>query len=374
MDFAFSEEQDEFRATLRRFFEERSPSAETRRVMDTPEGYDPALWKSMAEELGLQGVALAEEHGGQGFGFLELGIVVEEMGRALLPGPFLASTIALFAIRNAASEAQKDAWLPALANGSEIASLALVEAAGRFDASGVAAEAVPDGDCLRVTGEKTYVLDGHVATSWVVVARAPGTAGEDGIELVRVRADAPGVKIHALETLDPLRRQARIEFADAPGERLAGSDAAAALRKTIAQACVLLAVEMVGATERALEQAVAHAKQRIQFGRPIGSFQAIKHKAAEMLLELELARSTAYWALWAADEDAPELDEAAHLAKALCADALRLASEQNIQIHGGVGFTWEYDAHLFYKRWQTNDALFGDAVAHRGALAVHLGL
>jgi alkylation response protein AidB-like acyl-CoA dehydrogenase len=372
VDFAFSEEQEELRDTLRRFFEERAPAAEVRRVMDTPEGFDRALWGQMALELGLPGVHLPEAVGGQGGGFLELGIVVEEMGRVLLPSPYLSNAVACLAVRAAAGDAHPR--LAELADGREIGTLALVEEAGRWDAEGVAARAVVEGEALHVTGTKPFVPDGQAASVFVVAAREPGTRGEAGLTLCSVRADAPGVRVTPLETTDRLRRQARLELDGAPAEPLgAPGGAARALRETVARACILLGAEMVGASERALEMAVAYARERVQFGRPVGSFQAIKHKAAEVLQELELARSVAYWALWVADEDGDELEQAAHLAKAMGGDALRRASAENIQIHGGLGFTWEADPHLYYKRWQSADVLYGDATAHRAALARLLG-
>ncbi|MDJ0785374.1 MAG: acyl-CoA dehydrogenase family protein [Myxococcota bacterium] len=374
MDFDFSDEQQEFRDTLRRFFEEQAPSAEVRRAIESKRGYDEKLWKQMSEELGLPGVHLPESCGGQGFGFLELGIVVEEMGRVLLPGPYLASALASLAIRGLASDAHP--LLGRLASGEERAALAVVESRSDWSSAGIAtlaAPAAPDG--LRLRGTKSFVPDGQAAEFFVVVARLPDTRGDEGITLAVVRADAPGVRVEPVEAMDPLRRQVRLVLDDAPAEPLGEPGAGApALRRALAHACILHAAEMVGATERCLEMAVDYAKERVQFGRAVGTFQALKHEAAECLLELELARSTAYWALWVADEDGDELFEAAHLAKSLAGDALRKASEANIQIHGGVGFTWEYDPHLYYKRWHSSDVLYGDAGTHRAALGRELGL
>ncbi len=372
MDFAFSEEQDAFRETLARFFAERAPSGEVRKAIEGPLGYDVALWKEMAEQLGLMGVHLPESCGGQGFGFLELGIVVEEMGRVLLPGPYLSSAVTSLAIASVAGADHP--LLAGLADGSEIGALAWVEAGGGWDAEGIATISAPEGDALRVTGTKTFVADGQAASFFLVAAREAGSAGDEGLVACLVRADAPGVRVEPVETTDPLRRQACVAFEGAAAERLGAPDAGAAvLARARAHACILLGAEMTGAADRALAMAVDYAKARRQFARAIGSFQAIKHKAADILLELELARSIAYWALWVADEDGADLDEAAHLAKSVCGDALRLASEQNIQIHGGVGFTWEYDAHLYYKRWQSSDVLYGDATDHRAQLAGALG-
>jgi len=376
MDFAFSDEQEEFRSTLRRFFEEKAPSAEVRRLMETSEGYDPGVWKQMAEELGLQGVHLPEEYGGQGFGFLELGIVLEEMGRVLFPSPFFATVcLAANAILNAGSEAQKQALLPGIAAGETLATLALSEDSGRFDAAGISLEAVPDGGGYRLDGHKSFVIDGHVADCLVVAARMKGSAGTDGITLFTVRSDDPGVTATSLETMDEIRKQARIEFSGARAEILGGEGAAwPALSKTLDQAVVMLAAEMLGASQKCLEMAVEYAKVRMQFARPIGSFQAIKHKAADVLLEVELAKSAGYYSWWIADQREEELAEAASLAKSVCTDTFLLAATESIQIHGGIGFTWEHDAHLYLKRAKGSEILFGNATEHRARLVTQLGL
>ena len=376
MDFAFSDEQEEFRTTLQRFFEEKAPSTEVRRLMETSEGYDPAVWKQMAEELGLQGIHLPEEYGGQGFGFLELGIVLEEMGRVLLPSPFYATVcLAANAILNAGDQAQKQALLPGIAAGETLATLALCEDSGRFDAAGITLEVVPEGEGCRLDGHKSFVIDGQVADCLVVVARLAGSTGTDGITLVTVRSNDPGVAATPLETMDEIRKQARIEFSGARGEILGEQGKGwPPLAKTLDQANIMLAAEMLGASQKCLEMAVEYAKVRMQFARPIGSFQAIKHKAAEVLLEIELAKSAGYYSWWVADEREEELAEAASVAKSVCADTFLLAAAEGIQIHGGIGFTWEHDAHLYLKRAKGSEILFGDATAHRARLATQLGL
>jgi len=376
MDFAFSDEQEEFRSTLRRFFEEKAPSTEVRRLMETSEGYDPGVWKQMAEELGLQGIHLHEEYGGQGFGFLELGIVLEEMGRVLFPSPFFATVcLAANAILNAGSEAQKQALLPGIAAGEKLATLALCEDSGRFDAEGITLEAVPDGAGYRLDGHKSFVIDGQVADCLVVAARLGGSAGTDGITLVTVRSDDPGVTATPLETMDEIRKQARIEFSGARAEIL-GEEGTGwpPLEKTLDQAVIMLAAETLGGSQKCLDMAVEYAKVRMQFARPIGSFQAIKHKASEVLLEIELAKSAGYYSWWVADEREEELAEAASMAKSVCTDTFLLAATEGIQIHGGIGFTWEHDAHLYLKRAKGSEILFGDATAHRARLATQLGL
>ena len=367
MDFAFSEEQDEFRETLQRFFAERVPPPELRRVMDSPEGYDPALWKQMAEELGLQGVVIPEAFGGQGFGFLELGIVLEEMGRVLLPGPYLASAVlATHAILTAGSPDDQTALLPGIAAGETVATLALVEESGRFDPDAVGVTASPDG---RLSGRKLFVLNGAQADLILVTARAADGAPA----LYRIASDASGVEVSPVDSFDPLRRYAHVQLDGAQAIRLGeGGNATAQLERVLHLGAVAVAAGMVGSAQRCLDMAVAYAKERIQFGRPIASFQAIKHKAADVLLEVESARSAAYWSWWVAENDPDTLAEAAHVAKSACADALLHAAAENVQIHGGIGFTWEHDAQLYFKRAKSDDVLLGDATWHRARLADRL--
>ena len=375
MNFAFSEEQEQFREMLRRFLDEKSPTAEVFRLMETPEGYDPAVWKQMAEELGLQGVHIPETYGGQGFGFLELGIVLEEMGRRLLCSPYFSTVcLAANAILNAATEAQKQAMLPGIASGDTIATLALLEQEGRWDASGIHLGFARDGDAYRLSGSKQLVTDGATANLIIVAARRPGSSGSDGLALFAVRGDAEGLAASPVEPLDATRKLAALDFSGVRAELLGeGESAAPALAKTLDQACVCLAAESTGATQQCLDAAVAYAKQRVQFARPIGSFQALKHKSAEVLLEVESAKSAAYYACWAAAEDSEELPLAASVAKSFCDDAFLRAAAENIQIHGGIGFTWEADPHLYYKRAKSSGALLGDAAYHRARIATLKG-
>ena len=376
MNFAFSDEQEEFRSVLRRFLEEKAPQAEVRRMFAAPAGYDPALWKQMAAELGLQGIHLPESVGGQGFGFLELGIVLEEMGRALLPSPFFASSVlAAEAIRCVAGVEQPQALLRGIASGEEIATLAWVEAGSGWDPAALSLEARPDGAGYVLDGAKHAVLSADAATRLVVAARLPGTRGDAGLTLLSVEANARGVRIVPEESIDLARRVARVEL-DAVRARALGpaGGAAPGLRKALLRGAVALSAEMIGGAARALDMAVAYAKQRVQFARPIGSFQALKHAAADVLLELELARSASYWAWWVADQDGPELAEAAPLAKSACAEAYSLAAATNLQLHGGIGFTCEADPQLHYRRARADAALLGEPAAQRAALAQELGL
>ena len=376
MNFAFSEEQEELRRTIRQFLESKSPSTEVRRLMETTEGYDPAVWTQMGSEMGLQGLAIPEEYGGQGFSFVELAIVLEEMGRVLLCAPFLSTVVlAANAILNAGSDADKKALLPGIASGDTKATLAFTEPSGKWDASGITMEATQSGGDWVLNGEKMFVLDGHVADLIVVVARTAGSSGADGISFFTVAGDAVGLTRTALATMDQTRKQARLEFADVKATPLGdGSAGWAALSKTLDQAAVALANEGVGGAQFVLDQSVEYAKVRVQFGRPIGSFQAIKHKCADMLLEVESGKSAAYYAAWAAAEDNDELPVVAALAKAYVSDAYFHCAAENIQIHGGIGFTWEHDAHLYFKRAKSSEIFLGDATYHRELLAQRIGI
>jgi alkylation response protein AidB-like acyl-CoA dehydrogenase len=378
MDFAFGEEQEEFRGVVRRFVEERWATAEVRRLAETPAGFDRAVWKQMAAELGLQGLAIPEAFGGQGFGFLEVGIALEELGRQLAGGPYLASAVlAAQAILAAGDDAQRAEWLPALAAGDSLAALAVAEPGAGADPAGSVTTCRRDASGWRVSGGKCAVLDGQNADLLVVAARAdePGAAGPT---LLVVRADAAGVDVRPAEGLDLTRKHADLVLRDAPATPLGAPGAAGpALTRALDLGAIAISAESVGAAARCLEMAVAYAKQRIQFGRPIGSFQAVQHKCAEVMLELESARSAAYWSWWVASQDGVdpgELAEAASVAKATCGDALSRAAAENVQIHGGVGFTWEFDCHLFFRRAKAVEHLLGDPVWHRARLADRLGL
>ena len=372
MNFTFSEEQDELRRTIRRFLDDKSPSTEVRRLMETPDGYDEAVWKQMAQELGLQALHIPEEYGGQGFSFVELGIVLEEMGRALLCAPFFSTVaVAANAILNAGTEGQKKALLPRIASGETIATLALGEPDKGWTADDITLEA-KDG---VLNGTKTYVIDGTTANLIVVAAREAGTTGTDGISLYTARGDAEGLSRKNLEAIDLTRKLAKLDFTGVKGELLGEKGTAwPALERTLDHAAVALAAEMCGGAQRALDMAVQYAKDRVQFGRPIGSFQAIKHKCADMLLEVESAKTAMYYALWVAAADDPELPVVAPMAKAYAADAFFKAARDNIQVHGGIGFTWEHDAHLYYRRAKSDELMFGDAPYHRELLAQRLGI
>src|SRR5579883_1084888 len=371
LNFALSEEQEELRRSVRRFLEDKSPISEVRRLMETTDGYDPAVWAQMGSELGLQGLAIPERYGGSGFSFVELVVVFEEMGRALLCAPYF-STVGLAAscLLSCEDEGAKADLLPGLASGSTVATLALTEDAGRWDEQGIGLAATPSGGGWALDGHKTYVVDGHVADLVLVAARAPR-----GVSLFAVDKQAPGLTRTPLATLDQTRKQARLEFSGTPA-RLVGDEGGAweVLSRTLDLAAVALAAEQVGGAQRCLDMSVEYAKVRIQFGRPIGSFQAIKHKCADMLLEVESAKSAAYYAGWAAAEGSDELPAVASLAKSYCSEAYFPAAAENIQIHGGIGFTWEHDAHLYFKRAKSSELMLGDPAYHRELLAQRIGL
>jgi alkylation response protein AidB-like acyl-CoA dehydrogenase len=377
VNFAFSEEQEELRRTVRQFLEAKSPETEVRRLMETAEGYDPAIWKQMGQELGLQSIAIPEQYGGQGFTFIELGIVLEEQGRVLLCAPYFSSVVlAANAILNVGTEDQKQALLPGIASGDTIATLAFTEPSGKWDAAGITMEATENvGGEFTLSGEKMFVLDGFTADLIVVVARLVGTSGTDGITFFTVRGDADGLTRTSLSTMDMTRKQARLEFNNVAATPLGSTeDGWPAFSKTLDQAAVALSNEMMGGAQRVLEMSVEYAKVRVQFGRPIGSFQAIKHKCADMLLEVESGKSAAYYASWAAAEDNEELPVVAALAKAYCSEAYFHASAENIQIHGGIGFTWEHPAHLYFKRAKSSEIYLGDPTYHRELLAQRIGI
>ena len=367
MQFTFTHEQDEFRTVLRRYFAETSPPAKVRRAMETDTGWVASSWREMNQQLGLCGVHVPETYGGQGFGFVELGIVLEEMGRALVCAPYFASAVlATNATLNGASDVQKKVLLPSIASGETIATLAWVESGGDWSPAATETIATPSGTRFTLNGTKHFVVDGASADILVVLARAKATEGDTGLSLFLVRSDAKGVTRQPLKTLDPTRKLARIRFDDAEAELIGEAGAAAApMTKTLQQAAICLASEMVGGAERLRESALDFAKMRVQFGRPIAQFQSMKHKQAEMLLDVELAKSAAYYAAAAAADDDPDLPALASLAKASASEAYLQTAIHTIQIHGGIGFTWDNDTHLWFKRAKSSEVFLGDATFHR---------
>jgi alkylation response protein AidB-like acyl-CoA dehydrogenase len=373
MKFSFSSEQDEFRSNLRRYLAEHSPTKEVRRLMETEAGWERDTWRRMNDDLGLAAVRIPEAYGGHGFGFGEQCIVLEEMGRALLCAPYFSSAVlAAGTILNAGAEAEKQALLPGIASGETIATLASAEDGGSWDGAATTLTATPAGGGFRLDGHKSFVLDGHTADLIVVLARKPGSTGEAGLSLFTVRSDAAGLTKRLLKTTDPTRKLARLAFDNVEATPLgAGGDAAASYARTMVEAAVCLANEMVGGAERLRQDALEYSKLRVQFGRQIASFQSMKHKAADMLLDVELAKSAAYYAAAALDDGDNDVVATAHLAKACASDTYTQTAIHAIQIHGGIGFTWVNDTHLWFKRAKGSEVLFGDAHEHREKMMQH---
>ncbi|MBE8516977.1 acyl-CoA dehydrogenase family protein [Amycolatopsis sp. H6(2020)] len=366
-----SDEQLELRQVLRTFLDRRSAEPEVRRLMATDEGYDAGVWRQLGGELGLPGLAIPEEYGGSGFGYAELGVVFEEMGRALLCAPYFG-TVALAAevlLRAGDESAAKD-LLPGIAAGETVAALALTEPGGRWDEDGVTLRAGRVAGRWRLTGAKTYVLDGHTAQLLLVVARTDAGTG-----LFAVDGSAAGLRRTPLRTLDQTRKQARLDFSSVEA-RLIGDAGTAwpAIERTLWTAAVLLAAEQLGGASRALELAVDYAKIREQYGRAIGSFQAVKHRLADMLTDVECARSAVQDGLRALTAGAGDLPVAASVAKAYCSEAFTRVAAGAIQVHGGIGFTWEHAVQLYFKRAKASELLLGTPAEHRARLARGLGL
>jgi alkylation response protein AidB-like acyl-CoA dehydrogenase len=375
IQFAFTDEQEQFRSAVRRFLNDKSPPTEVRRLMVTAEGYDPAVWRQLSEDLALPGIHVPEQYGGAGFGMVELCIVTEELGRALLCGPYFSSAVlAANAILSAGTDAQKSALLPEIARGVRLATLAVTEPDGDWDPAGIKVVATPDSDGYRLDGVKSFVVDGHVADLLIVAARVPKTTGLEGLALFTLDANADGVERRLLESTDPTRKIARIDFRGAHAKLLGQLDGAEPIVRTLDRAAIALANEMVGGAQILLESAVNYAKLRVQFGRTIGSFQAIKHKLADMLLDLELAKSAAYYAAQAAAADDPESPALASLAKAAASETYLHTAAECIQIHGGIGFTWDNDTHLWFKRAKSSELFLGQPSYHRELLMQRWGV
>jgi alkylation response protein AidB-like acyl-CoA dehydrogenase len=371
VNFAFSPEQEELRSSLRRFFASKSPISEVRRLAETADGYDPLVWKQMAEQLGLQGLAIPEEYGGSGFTAVELCIVFEEMGRALVCAPYLSSVgLASALLLALGDDDAKERWLPAIADGSLIATVAVTEEDGAWGLDQVGTTATESGGTWTLDGAAMFVVDGHIAGLLLVVART----GE-GLGVFAVEGSQAGLTRAPLSVLDITRKLARVELRGVTARRVGpDGDATEAVSRALDTALAALAAEQAGGAARCLEMAVDYAKIRVQFGRPIGSFQAIKHKCADMLVRVESAKSAAYYAAWSAADGTGELPVAAALAKAYCSDAYFHAAAENIQIHGGIGYTWEHDAHLYFRRAKSSQLLFGDPRQHRSRLADLVGI
>ncbi|HEY6297645.1 MAG TPA: acyl-CoA dehydrogenase family protein [Streptosporangiaceae bacterium] len=377
MNLEVSAEQRELRESVRRFLAERAPLQRVRELMDAADATDLGVWRQAADQLGLQGIAIAEEYGGAGFSFAEQAIVLEELGGALYTGPYLASAVlAATALGASEDEGARRDLLPGIASGQVIATLAFTEDGGSWSGDSVRLAAVKHGDSWRLDGHKSFVLDGHGADLLLVVAVTDAdSSGPAALSLFAVDGAALGLDRRVLPTLDQTRRLGRLEFSHVPA-RLIGSPGAgqAVLEHTLDVAAIALAAEQLGGAQRALDMAVGYAKVRQQFGRAIGSFQAIKHRCADLLLEVESLRSAVGYASAAVAEGSGEVPVLASLVKAYASEVYSRVAAENIQIHGGIGFTWEHDAHLYLKRAKASELFLGDGSYHRERLAVRIGL
>jgi len=370
MNFGFTEEQELLRAELRKFLDQNCPVGEVRKLAETPEGFSRSLYERMAE-LGWVGLTLPEGHGGMGLGFVDLVVVLEETGRTLFPSPLLATVLAGTAIAHAGSEAQRARWLPALADGSAVGTLAHLEASDRLGPEGVALEGRRDGALWRLSGEKLFVWDAQSADVLVVPFR---TGPErDDLALALVERAADGVSVEPLAPMDETRRQGRVRLDGvAVGEdALLGPPGSAAplLGRLEDVGAALVTAEAVGSAEGLLDLTVRYAKQRIQFGRPIGQFQGVKHPLASMYVDVESTKSLLYYAVWTLDESEAEAPAAVSRAKAWASEAFPRLGIDCIQLHGGIGYTWEYDAQLYLKRAKWMRPAFGDAEWHADRIA-----
>jgi len=374
MNFGFNEEQELLRSTARKFFDNECASETVRKLMDGPEGMTPDLWKKIAEQ-GWTGLIFPDEHGGMGLGFVDLVVLMEEMGRSVVPGPFF-STVLLggLAIREAGTDAQKKAWLPKISSGEARATLAWMEPSAELGARGITLQAAAKGAGFTLDGTKLFVHDAHTADVIVVAARtSSGQNPEDGVSLFLVPKGTPGLSVTLLPTMDQTRKLCAVGLKNVAlgAEALMGQAGSgwAPLARVIDRATVALCAEMCGGAQKVLEMTVEYAKIRQAFGRPIGSYQGVKHKAADMLVDVENSKSITYYAAWAMDEGVPEGQLAVSMAKAYVSDAYRRVSGAGIQLHGGIGFTWEHDLHLYFKRAKGSEFTFGDATWHRERVA-----
>jgi alkylation response protein AidB-like acyl-CoA dehydrogenase len=368
MDFGLTETQQTLKNTVRKFLAAECPMAEVRRIMETDTGFDPALWAKMTEQ-GWTGMIIPEQYGGFGMGMVEMAATLEEMGRALLPGPFFNTVLMAGAlIESAGNEIQKQKYLGAIARGEAKATVAFLEESASASPDGVKMQARAAGGGYTLDGTKLFVPSAAVADVMVVVARLDGE-----LALFVVSGKAAGLKISPMSSMDLTRKAYEVGFKDvkvASDDLLAsGQPALKALDRARQIATVGLVAEMTGGMQRLLEITVEYAKTRKQFGRPIGQFQAVQHQCADMLVYTESSRSAAYYAAYAIQERIPEARLAVSVAKAYASEAYRETGNRAIQVHGGMGFTWENDAHLFYRRAKVSEQMFGDAAFHREQIA-----
>jgi len=373
MDFELGEEQVMLKTSARDFLEKECPKQLVRDMMADERGYSPELWKKVAD-LGWMALVFPEEYGGVGSSFLDLAVLLEEMGRALVPGPFVPTVVlAGRPILAAGTEEQKQRFLPEIASGEMMLALAFMEPSGSLEAAGVTVKATPDGENFIIDGTKLFVPDAHVADYLLCVTRTrDGTNKKEGITLFLVDAKTAGISTEVLETMTG-EKLCEVVFSNVAVPKdsiLGGLDQGWPIIKRVTdEARVAECAGMIGGARWVLETSVEYAKERIQFGVPIGSFQAIQHKCANMAIEVEGATSITYYAAWAVSEDSPEMTLAAAMAKAWCSDIYKQVAGEGIQIHGGIGFTWDHDMHLYFKRAKASEVAFGDGDYHREMVA-----
>lgn len=378
MNITLSDEQLAIAESARAFLDEHGSSARLRAAIESADGWDAEQWRVMAQEMGWLGVAAPERFGGSDLGLVELAILHEEAGRTLTAAPLFPTLgLALPALMSAGCEARQAEFLPRLIEGEIRAAVCLTGAAGAPVPDDVAIRLTADGDGWTLNGTAEYVLMGHAANLLIVIARLEGTTGWEGLSLLALAADTPGISVERLTSLDLTRPFSRVRFDQVrvSDDALLGApgQAAYAIRRMLAVGTVMLAAEQLGGAERTLEITTDYAKQRVQFGRVIGSFQAIKHKLADMMMAVVSARSALYYAVRLLDMP-DEMEEAAAVAGACCSEAFLQCAGDAIQIHGGIGFTWEHDAHLYFKRARASAALLGGPSHHYEAVAVLMGL
>ena len=359
MEFAFTEEQEAFRDSVKRFAEEKSTSEDVRRLMETEEGYDESTWDILSTELAVTGLIIPEEFGGSGFGATELGIVMEQFGRSLICVPFFSSSVmAASALILNGSENDKNKWLPAIAAGGAKGTLCVSERSGSWDESAIQTTASKNGDQYLLNGEKHFVLDAHVSDFLIVASRL-----DNRTALFTLDPKDDRVQIKLEQGMDQTRKICTVTMKGAPAQIL-GPDKPAALEEIFNRSIVALSHEMIGGAQQLLDSAIEYTKLRVQFGRSISSFQAIKHRLADLLLEVELAKSACYHAAYEIDKQQNSSEAASH-AKAQASEAYLNSAIQCIQLHGGVGFTWENDTHLWFKRAKSSEVFLGSPHEHR---------
>jgi len=374
MDIGFTDEQELLRETARKFLDSECDSRFVRARMAEPAAVTDAFWQKLAEQ-GWLGIVYPEEDGGSGLGLVDLVVLMEEMGRRVMPGPFL-STVLLggAAIAEAGTSAQRREWLPRVASGAAKAALAWTEPTLRWDAAGIAAPACETGGGFSLSGTKLFVGDAHLADILVIAARTrDGSTMEDGVSLFLVPNDTPGLTVIPMPTIDETRKlcEVRLDHVSLPASALLGEEHGgwAPLARVVARATVALCAEMCGGAQQVLDMTVDYAKLRVAFGKPIGSYQGVKHQAADMLVAIENAKSLTYYAAWAVDQDEDEALLAVSMAKAAASDMARKVAGAGIQLHGGIGMTWEHDLQLYFKRAKASEVAFGDATWHRERVA-----